>query len=111
MPTRIEVNVITGERKEVELTPAEILDAADRTAAELAIANSPEMLRKGVDESERIAAKQDAQILGDINMDAATVATTIDTIFNTLSVTQRTFLKRLVRVAQVGARIRLRNGG
>lgn len=31
---RIEVNVRTGERKVLELTPAEVADAADRFAAE-----------------------------------------------------------------------------
>lgn len=43
MPTRIEINVQTGERKVIELTPEEIADAEARTAAEN---NDPERLRK-----------------------------------------------------------------
>ena len=31
---RIEVNVVTGERREIDLTPTEIADAQARTAAE-----------------------------------------------------------------------------
>ena len=34
MPQRIEVNVQTGERKVIELTPEEIADAQSRKAAE-----------------------------------------------------------------------------
>jgi hypothetical protein len=66
--------------------------------------------RYAVDETERLAAKIDAQIIGDINMDAATVATIIDNLFPAFTNQQRTFLKRLVRLAQIGARAKLRNG-
>lgn len=34
MPTRIEVNVQTGEKRVLELTPEEVADANARTAAE-----------------------------------------------------------------------------
>ena len=36
MPTRIEMNVTTGEHKVLELTPAEVVDAQGRTATESA---------------------------------------------------------------------------
>ena len=52
-----------------------------------------------------------SSIIGDINMDAADVATTIENLFPAFTNPQRTFLKRLVRLAQIGARAKLRNGG
>jgi len=83
-----------------------VLDQAAKDAADALAA------RVAIDDAERLAAKVDAQILGDINMDAATVATTIDALFAGAPFTngQRTYLKRLTRMAQIAARAKLRNG-
>lgn len=45
MPTRIEVNFLTGERREIELTPEEIADAEARAAAEVS-APAPDPVEK-----------------------------------------------------------------
>ena len=66
--------------------------------------------RKALDEQERQQAKREAQILSDINMTPVEVAAVIEALFPTPPFTnqQRTFLKRLVRLAQIGARAGLR---
>ena len=114
MPTRIEVDVTTGEIRKVELTQAEIDAAAAATAAataaEIAAANTPEALRKATDEAERIAAKVDAQIIGDINRTDAEVNALVDQLFPTFTNPQKAFMRRLTRMAQFGARAKLRNG-
>lgn len=85
-------------------------DAEDADWASGADARAQAASRAATDENERQAAKLDAQILADINMTPADVATTIDTVFASWTAPQRTFMKRLVRIVLLAARRVLRNG-
>ena len=52
---RIEINVQTGERKVIELTPEEVADAQARTAAELASKQAEQARKAAMTLSEKLA--------------------------------------------------------
>lgn len=77
-------------------------------AASCEVSEAALLVRRATDLTEEQQAKLDAQIQADLNMTAAEVATTVDSVFSGFAAAQRTFLKRLVRMVLAAARNVLR---
>lgn len=109
---RIEVNVVTGQKQVVVLTPAEEAEAIARAAAEEA-EQAPIRAQQAADAAERANLKQDAQTINFLMRPWSEVDADLTAGLGDLSTAgQRAFLvtcvKRLARVAQVMARRELR---